>query len=122
MVIRALGIVGVLGSLKAGLRTYGVLSGRIWDVPGSISSLARQHCVLHRWFTPIRAPTGMLAAVASMIRHHLFHASPWESSLRLVPLTAALALALAAFNAPAQQDTRLPDIGSSAGEVIGPAQ
>ena len=44
-----------------------------------------------------------------------------ESSLRLVPLTAALTFALAALNVPAQ-DTRLPDIGSSAGEVLGPAQ
>ena len=42
--------------------------------------------------------------------------------MRLVPLIAALTFALAASNAPAQQDTRLPDIGSSAGEVIGPAQ
>jgi len=36
-------------------------------------------------------------------------------------LTAALTLVLAALNAPAQ-NTRLPDIGSSAGEVLGPAQ
>jgi predicted Zn-dependent protease len=47
--------------------------------------------------------------------------SPTESNLRLVPLTAALTFALAALNVPAQ-DTRLPDIGSSAGEVLGPAQ
>lgn len=36
-------------------------------------------------------------------------------------LTAALTIALAALNVPAQ-NTRLPDIGSSAGEVLGPAQ
>lgn len=40
--------------------------------------------------------------------------------MRLLPATLALALAVAAPAAPAQQ--RLPDIGSSAGTVLGPAQ
>ncbi|QDW67384.1 M48 family metalloprotease [Luteimonas granuli] len=40
--------------------------------------------------------------------------------MRLLPATAALVLALAAAAAPAQ--TRLPDIGSSAGTLLGPAQ
>ena len=46
--------------------------------------------------------------------------------MRLVPLIAALTFALAVSDAPAQdrstQGSRLPDIGSSAGEVLGPAR
>ena len=49
-----------------------------------------------------------------------------EFSLRLLPLTAALTFALAVLNVTAQdlpsQGNRLPDIGSSAGEVLGPTQ
>ena len=40
---------------------------------------------------------------------------------RILPLTAALTLALASLGAPAQE-ARLPDIGSSAGELLTPAQ
>ncbi|MFP7723813.1 M48 family metalloprotease [Lysobacter sp. A3-1-A15] len=41
--------------------------------------------------------------------------------MRIAPLTAALVLALASVCAPAQE-TRLPDIGSSAGELLTPAR
>ena len=40
---------------------------------------------------------------------------------RIAPLTAALVLAIASVCAPAQE-SRLPDIGSSAGELLTPAQ
>ena len=40
---------------------------------------------------------------------------------RIAPLTAALVLAVASVCAPAQE-SRLPDIGSSAGELLTPAQ
>lgn len=46
---------------------------------------------------------------------------PRPARFRLLPPVAALALATAAVCAPAQ-DTRLPDIGSSAGTVLSPAK
>lgn len=45
----------------------------------------------------------------------------WEFRLRLLPLSAALLLAVAMSVAPAQEN-RLPDIGSSAGELLTPVR
>ena len=45
-----------------------------------------------------------------------------RTRLRYLLLAAALTLALAPRRAPAQEDARLPDIGSSAGELLTPAR
>ena len=42
--------------------------------------------------------------------------------MRYLLLAAALTLTLAPMRAPAQEDARLPDIGSSAGELLNPAK
>ena len=45
-----------------------------------------------------------------------------RTRLRYLLLAAALTLTLAPMRAPAQEDARLPDIGSSAGELLNPAK
>src|SRR4249919_848972 len=84
-----------------------------------------QHCGLHRAinsrFTPWRPPGRMLPALpldpASMENRVPRSVHPL---IRTTLLSAALALAIAA--PIAAQNNKLPDIGSSAGEVLGPAQ
>lgn len=47
---------------------------------------------------------------------------PRRTRLRILLLAAALTLSLAPLRAPAQDEPRLPDIGSSAGELLTPAK
>src|SRR5690606_18504364 len=58
--------------------------------------------------------------VAPILSATLPRSPPIRSRMRLLPATIALVLAVAVSAAPAQQ--RLPDIGSSADTMLGPAQ
>ena len=65
---------------------------------------------VNRRFTPARRATVILPS------------PPETFLLRYLLLAAALSLSLAPLRAPAQEDARLPDIGSSAGELLTPAK
>src|SRR5687767_4732819 len=59
--------------------------------------------------------------MAGPLRHPLHLPSP-ELSLRVLLLAAALSASLAAVHAPARAQATLPDMGSSAAELLTPQQ
>jgi beta-barrel assembly-enhancing protease len=65
---------------------------------------------INRRFTRLRGPAVILPS------------TPENPSLRTLLLAAALSLALVPLRGAAQEDARLPDIGSSAGELLTPAR
>lgn len=72
-------------------------------------------------FTPRLQAAGMLRTRLALRTMSPVTSSRLPARLRLLPLLVAGGLAMATVGAPAQ-DTRLPDIGSSAGSVLSPAK